>query len=209
MKSRFLLALILIVLTACGTHHANNRVVIKEIPQWNNGVKDLFYRLDVQKSKQLKLDDIENGFDSLQIHIWYEYSLADIRKLIVLKYRNKKWSGSYYYIHADWKYQTETDSVTKFTLTPLKPRSGWGPFTKSILNRGIVTLPNLEKIIPPNISFTDGSTCNIEIATKNQYRYYRYLYYPEFAKQYWQAKNMYEILDIIKAEFGIDFEHYR
>ena len=68
----------------------------KEIPTYKNGEVDLFYQLKKQKEKQLKLDSLESGFDSLEIRIWYDYALLINRELIVIKRANGKWSAEKY-----------------------------------------------------------------------------------------------------------------
>ena len=50
----------------------------------------------------------------------------------------------------------------------------------------------------------DGKTFNVEVATKNQYRFYTYWEPHDYQNKFWQAKNMAEIIDLLKTELNVE-----
>src|SRR6516225_598402 len=87
------LAFIYVFLTACNSKTNNDDLGVslgdttkpfkKEIPRYPNGKFDIFYILSKTKQRQLGLDSLENGFDSLQVRVWYDFSLFTRRRLVV------------------------------------------------------------------------------------------------------------------------------
>src|SRR5688572_18309248 len=73
-----------------------------EIPTWGDGRPDLFFSLTQQKVKQLSLENLQDGFDSLQLRIWYDYSLFDLRELLIISRSNSIWTASIYTLTVDW-----------------------------------------------------------------------------------------------------------
>ncbi len=65
--------------------------VRKEIPMDQKGRPTFFYKVDKQKAAQLGLKPIESGFDSLEIRIWLDYSMAWNKQLIILTRKNGEW----------------------------------------------------------------------------------------------------------------------
>jgi len=166
--------LLLLSFWSCKGQNRSVNTFEKEIPTWGNGEQGLFYKLTRQKSIQLKLDDLETGFDSLQIRVWYDYSLIDLRELIELKYQNSKWSGYHYTMEVDWNATDLTEKIKKKTKTAINPKSGWTKFIATIHDKRITTLPNMEDIEGLEDGWTDGVTYNVEIGTKAMYRFYGY-----------------------------------
>lgn len=175
----------------------------REIPTFSGGKPDLFYRLSQQKAKQLKLDSLENGYDSLQIRIWYDYSLVTYRSLLIIKQTNSVWSAKGYTMSVDWNWEKLTEKVTKKQEKTLNPKHGWDNFVKQLFALQITTLPNMKDIPGLKDGWTDGVTYNVEVATNKQYRFYGYHLPDKFQDKYWQAKNMVDILELIEVEFEI------
>jgi hypothetical protein len=169
----------------------------KEIPIRENGS----YDLKKQKEKQLQLDSLESGFNSLQIRIWHDYSLVTKRELIIIKKVKDQWTGKYYDMKVDWDAFKDTETITSSKSELIAPNSGWNNFTKKLFELNIKTLPNMADIPGLINDWDDGSTYNIEIATKNQYRFYSYHEPDKFEDKYWQAKKMVEILNLVSSEF--------
>lgn len=167
----------------------------REIPS-----NDVFYQLDKDKQKQLGLDSLENGFANLQIRLWYDYSLIRERRLLVISNIGTKWTATVYYMQVDWDGQTETIRSKK--VYNLRPKSGWAIFSKKLLDLKIVTLPTQDDVKGYSGGM-DGSTYNVEIATKNQYRFYGYWEPEQFQDKFWQAKYMADILNLIELELGV------
>jgi hypothetical protein len=198
------------ILTAFGQDTTAFR---KEIPTWGDNQPDLFYSLTTQKAKQLKLEDIHSGFDSLQIRVWYGYSTSRLRELIVLKKDNKGWSGSHHTMKVEWDPVKLTDTVKKHDRQQLEPKSDWASLIQKLLDNQILTLPDMDdikgiwyEVIPETgdtmiMSVADGITYNFEIATNSYYRFYSYGNPKYYQANHWQARNILAIMDILKSEF--------
>ena len=194
----------LIFLWSCnGRETSTENTFIKDIPVRDDSLPDLFYELTRQKIDQLKLDDLEKGFDSLQIRIWYNYSLLDYRELVIIKRKDGKWTGNHYIMKVKWNPSDLTVKTNGVENREITPKSGWESFIPDLIDKNIITLPNMEDIEGLEDNWTDGVTYNIEIGTKKFYRFYGY-HLPDKFKEYWQAKKMMEILDLIDREFSIN-----
>lgn len=200
MKMKIIIPIILIISGCYGQSRQVKSEINKEIPIWNDGEVDLFYKLTKQKGEQLKLKDLEEGFDSLQIRIWFDYSLIDFRELYIFNYQETKWEGAYYFMRTDWDSSKLTERITESKRKIITPKSGWKDFTNKLFEFKITTLPNMADIEGLEDGWTDGTTYNVEIGTKNHYRFYSYHVPSEFT-QFWQARNMVEVLKLIKEEF--------
>jgi hypothetical protein len=196
---------IFLTLLICSTGQTSNGTTRfkKEIPTWKNNEPDLFYKLTQQKVKQLKIDSLQSGYDSLQIRVWYEYSLITLRNLLIIKRTNSTWTVTKYTMTVDWNPNNLTEKVKVQRAENLNPKSGWNSFLNKLFALQIMTLPNMDNIPGLVDGWTDGISYNIEIATKKQYRFYSYHLPEEFQDKYWQAKNMVEILKIVETEIGI------
>jgi hypothetical protein len=172
----------------------------KEIPTYPSGGADIFYRLAKTKQKQLGLDSLESGFDNLQIRIWYDFSLVKERNLVVITNRDTKWQATIYNLEVDWDGHTET--ILSKTVKQVTPKSSWDILLKKLMNFKILTLPD-QNDIPNYGGGADGNTYNIEVATKNQYRFYGYWEPQMYQDKYWQAKSMANILKLINQEFDV------
>jgi hypothetical protein len=169
----------------------------KEIPSIN-----IFYKLAKAKEKQLGLDSIENGFNNLQVRIWYDFSLVRNRKLIVITNRDTNWNAILYDLQVDWDGRKET--ILSKNVKQLSPKSGWAFFSKELLALDIVTLPDQDDI-KEYYGGKDGRTYNVEVATKNQYRFYGYWEPQEYRDRFWQARKMIDFLKLIEMELGVRY----
>lgn len=172
----------------------------KEIPTYKDGSVDLFYALVKAKQKQLGLDSLESGVDGLEIRVWYDFSLVGERKLVIITNKEANWAATVYDLQVDWDGKTET--ILSKQVRPVTPKSGWEEFSKKLLERKVLTLPDQGSI--PEYGFgLDGRTYNVEIATKHQYRFYGYWEPQHNAEKLWQAKNMTDILSLFERELGV------
>ena len=199
---KVLFFLIAIICSLSCQRKSQKSIVEKDIPIWYENKPDLFYQLISKKSKQLKLDKLENGFDSLQIRIWYDFALSNKDKLLILKYKNSKWKGFYYSLNVEWNAYKLTNKVKKARKFEVQPKSGWESFITKIFENKIESLPNMKDINGLVDRWSDGKTYSIEIATKSKYRFYKY-HLPEKFLEFEEVKNMTEILKVIESEFGI------
>ncbi|MCW3074760.1 MAG: hypothetical protein JWP69_1829 [Flaviaesturariibacter sp.] len=172
-----------------------NKAFKKEIPS-----VDIFYNLAKTKQKQLGLYSLENGFDDLQIRVWYDFALVRERRLVVITNNDANWTATVYHLQVDWDGKTET--ILSKKVKQLIPKSGWTTFSKKLLDLKVVTLPS-QDYIKGYSGGEDGRTYNVEVASKNQYRFYSYWEPQEYQTKFWQAKNMADILKLFETELGI------
>src|SRR5688572_23438842 len=129
----------------------------KEIAKYEDGSLSIFYSLAKAKQQQLGLDNIENGFENLQIRIWYDFALVREKKLVIITNRDTSWTATVYDLQVDWDGHTET--ILSKNLKQMTPRSGWANFSRKLLDLKIVTLPN-QNDIPGYYQGTDGESYN-------------------------------------------------
>jgi hypothetical protein len=208
-QTNFIFIIVILFFASCkGKTHSSSPLAFfdttkpfkKEIPTYQNGGVDIFYELAKTKQKQLGLDSIENGFDNLQIRVWYDFALFRERKLVVITNKDTTWTATIYDLQVDWDGKTET--ILSKKVRQVIPKSGWTSFSNKLLDLNILTLPNQDDVKGYSGGF-DGRTYNIEIATKNQYRFYGYWEPQEYQDKFWQAKNMADILKLFETELGV------
>lgn len=169
--------------------------VRKEIPMDRKGRPTLSYQFDKQKAAQLRLESIESGFDSLEIRIWLDYSLAWNKPLIILTRKNGKWNGRFITMRIEWSVRQDSELVVHPNSRAVVPTMGWDKFTRELFNLGITTLPN-----GPDGGM-DGADYNIEVATIDHYRYYGY-WSPETTEAKFRgSKKMVQILHLLERAF--------
>jgi hypothetical protein len=180
------------------------------IPEWTKNDSNIYFKSIQSKVKQLGLDSLENGFDSLQIRIWYDYSILPQRKLLIIKNLDSKWIGSLYTmlvpidsINEENTILNKPETIKLDKIDDVKPKNGWADFVNSILDLGIISLPDMEKLPGIKDTWEDGVNYSVEISVKGNYRFYNYHLPEKFQNKYWQARNMIAILDLVDKEFGI------
>lgn len=200
MKYLMMIALLVFLKPCTGQEVESVTPFRREIPARRNGEPDLFYQLAQQKARQLGIDSLQNGYDSLQIRIWYDPALRTARKLLVLKKADATWSATLYTMTVDWDGVAET--VKSKTVETLSPKQGWESFLGQLFSLQILTLPHMHDIPGLRDGFTDGYSYNVEVATKDHYRFYGYHLPEYFQDKYVQARNMVDILKLMDAAFG-------
>lgn len=200
------ITLLMLSFFSCHTEEVNQEnkalidtsiVIQKYIPQIN-GRPDIFYKMAKQRAYQLRLDSLELGYDSLQIRIWYDYSLISLRRLVIIKNEGGKWSAKAYRLLASW--YNGRDSIYRKESIPIEPKSGWNDFLKSLFKLPVMTLPNEYEI--GGGGGLDGNAFSIEVATKNRYRFYSYEN-PSRDAGLPQVREMDAILTLVQKELGI------
>ena len=208
MRQFYLIIVILFFASCKDQTHSNSpsafvdttKTFLKEIPTYQDGGISIFYELAKTKQMQLGLDSIEDGFDNLQIRVWYEFALVRDRKLVVITNKDTVWTAIIYNLQVDWDGITET--ILSKNVKVVIPKSGWKTFINKLLDLKILTLPDQNDVKGYGGGF-DGRTYNVEIATKNQYRFYGYWEPQEYQTKFWQAKYMSDILKLLETELGI------
>ena len=159
------------------------------------------YKSDKYKEKQLGLENIESGFETLQIRLWVDYALYKGKELYNIKNKNGKWSAEFYKMMTERNEEGE-DSIVSKEIKNVTPTSGWDSLLTNLVNLKIVTLPNMDNIPGLVDMIDDGVDFNIEIASKYQYRFYGYHSPEYFQDKFWQAKNMTQIVKLIREELN-------
>lgn len=175
-------------------NHPTNTVFKKEIPATGYA-----YKSDKYKERQLKLENIESGFENLQIRLWVDYALYKGRELYIIKNINGNWSSEVYNMMTARSAENE-DSIISKVIKTVTPKSGWDSLVTNLLNLKIATLPDMGNIPGLVDIIDDGVDYNIEIAGKYQYRFYGYHVPEYFQDNFWQAKNMVQIVKLIREQ---------
>ena len=167
--------------------------IVKELPKDKNG-EIIIDRMKNQRQAMAGVGPLENGFDSIKIRFWYLY---DTMQIVEIENANKKWSSSQYTI--EFGYTERLDSIISYakTVKHNNPKTGWENFIRKLFNANVLILPSCESYYA---HATDASMIEVEIATKHKYKIYRYSD-PLHNKDFFGAKSMVEIMDLIEEEF--------
>ncbi len=176
----------------------------KDIPTNKNGDVDLFYLFLKAREKQLGLQILENGFDDLQIRVWYHFSLFWQGKLVVITNKDTNWTATVYNYR-----NRETETVILKHAKQVVPKSTWDKFSKQLLSYNVLTLPNDFDIPDCNLDCVgnDGTSYLVEVATNDQYRFYHYREPQYIQGRFYQAKNMVDILKLFEEELGVTYRY--
>ena len=172
--------------------------VVKEVPEWYAN-SDSKRKEEQALFRQLKLDSLENGFDSLQIRIWIDcgYNVSD---LILIERSKNGWNAVFYSFIAqyDESYNLEIKNVN---AEKRLPKSGWEIFLENLLRTNLIELPDYSRFYPKYNYPTDAYRVLVEIATITKFRLYEY---PELGLNLSIANGpakLHEALVLIEKEF--------
>jgi hypothetical protein len=163
------------------------------------------------------IESISNGYDSLQIRIWYMPPMGPVEiPVVTIKRTNGSWTGTVRkvlmkLVNDTSATATKDDKIWipfKIKSKSLIPKTNWESILAKMEHLKLFTLPEMTSI--PNLEdgFVDGESYIVEIATLDKYRTYSY-HVPEHFAKHWQARNMTEILDLIDRELGIPWNWER
>lgn len=203
---KYLAAIILFIgiVTTCVAQPGIDTVrFYREIPVYKSGDTSLFYRIPKQHVKQLKLDQLENGFDSLEIRIWYNYSFISNRNVLIIKRQGGEWTATAFKMEVEWNAKKKTEWIIDREKERPEPQNGWDNFLTKLFALQVMTLPDMDRIPGLSDGWTDGVSYDVEVATKNQYRFYSYHLPEKFADHFPEAANMVKILELVEMEFGM------
>ncbi|MCL2098526.1 MAG: hypothetical protein FWH23_07205 [Bacteroidales bacterium] len=183
-----------------------------EEKQQFNGYPFLYWHFSKQKEKQLGLESAELANDSLIFRVWITNPIGKRGQphgLIELKYDSSKWVANLYAMYVDFNTNNLSETIVKFEKMEITPkRNDWDFIVDSLYQLKFDILPTDESI--PNY-YKDNSgysnnlpTFSFEYATKKQYRFYQYNYPARKSNEFWQAKNVLKILDLLDDEFTWD-----
>jgi hypothetical protein len=174
--------------------------ITKDIPHDTKGNPLRFYHKKAEMEKKVELTPLENGFDSLQIRIWYGVALRDSLQLLILKKSDSKWSAELYSLRLNYdKNRDSLVSVTK-SVEIKQPVSGWENLADSLAKLDIYTLPDAHEISSYSEG-NDGYGVTVEFATKRRYRIYNY---PSFNEQTGvnESRKVEQIIELIEKDFS-------
>lgn len=159
-KSNLILLMIGLVAVGCSdlpNKTARNRVELMEFGE--TGFFNKYFR---PKQESLGLSDLRNGFDSLQLRVWWHFSFSDSADVFVIK---KESNG-------DW--------LSERMRFPIDVDSNRFEFRIQTSNNGKEIWENLDKLDINKYNgmdsvtmgrYCDGEIAVIEIATKSRYRF--------------------------------------
>ncbi len=190
---------LLVIIASCQNNSPSingklKQPIIKEI-RTDTSHKGTCFRNIRAISRQLKLPSLEDGFDSLQIRIFFDYSLAIKKHLFVIKRTDKKWQGRLYEITVDYIDTLDYDIVERYNSNEIEPKLGWQHFIDELSKL------KFRDIVDTLSHGTDGTSICIETATNDSYTYYDY-WEPAYTKDTnTHSFNMYKIIELLKREF--------
>ncbi len=158
---------------------------------------------DKYKEKQLGLEYIESGYENFQLRLWVENIPHNRAELYVIKSKNGKWSALGYRMMTGSSIENR-DSIISKEMKNLEPKSGWDYLLTKLTDLKVITLPNMTDIPGLIDMVDDGVYFNIEIANKYQYRYYSYHSPEQFQNIFLEARNIVQIVKLIREELNPD-----
>jgi hypothetical protein len=149
------------------------------------------------------LDSIYNGYDDMQIRIWLGHSLAIKHDIIILKFKNNKWSGERLaYTHVKITRHEATIKILSDEL--VTPKSGWESFFTKV--EYLQVFKYLQEQTDTTHFYggggADGIDYTFELATKNQYHSLSYGNPEEGSSKNEMAKHILAFADLMEKEFN-------
>jgi hypothetical protein len=173
---------------------------IRDIPKDPDGKQDLYNSIVILRDS-LKLDTLENGFDSLQIRIWFTYPFTDRQQLVILSRKHKQWEYKYIDYKPHYIKIQNKDSLIYIEKRAIlkSPKGSWNEFTDSIYYFNIMTLPDYSTLKNYTLP-TDPDGKIFEIGTKHEYRLY---YYPSstLSTEFRESRDVNNIVRLFEKEF--------
>jgi len=179
-------------------NHDSRVLFKKEIPTYEGS--SLFADLKDTRDS-LKLDTLENGFDSLEIRLWFSYANSLNQQVLVIRNKKGLWDGEY------WEYLPQVDQMRtrvlyiESSVKKINPNHGWIRLIDKLMENDILTLPDYQIIKDYSIS-TGGYQVAVEVSNQTNYRLYCYpslLINPNNKF----AKKMINIVQTLNTEFNL------
>lgn len=159
---------------------------------------------DYQKMSQkqlalMGLESLQSGYPGQQIRVWFREK-SD--RLLILLQKDSDWHATL------WNYSFNYDPVTDTLVSISKnekdvvPKMGFQKFLDSLIALKIFTLPDYN-LLPDYSIGTDSHSTVVEIGTPASYRIYSYADPVSHQKEFWQAKNIVLIEQLIKDQFNL------
>lgn len=191
------------LISSCNSQTNTNQplTIKKDIPLNKRGKPYSYYNNKSKVEEKIGIYTLENGFDSIQIRIWYGYAFNDSAQLVILKNSKSIWSGEFLSLVYNLNDKDNfLKSISKSSVIK-EPLKGWDSLITLLNKYQITTLPDDSKINGyPDM--TDGDGVVVEIATKKSYRIYSYKQPSMVKDKISEANQMEKILRVIENEFS-------
>lgn len=180
---------------------------IREFPTYKKGAnkEDTSYLFKAIREdvKQLNLENLENGFDSLNMRIWLGHSMTYKNHVVSIQRLNDKWSGQLITVTRNYSGENETKPKDTKEVKEVMPKSGWNKFVNNILSLGITTLPDGHDLQGyDGCGGGDGMLHIFEISTKHKYRFYYYCEVEDYIERIAEARAVNKIVGLLEHEFS-------
>lgn len=176
-----------------------NDTVIRDIPEWySTGIST--QKATKELHTLLKLESLQNGFDSLQIGIWIDCG-NKISSLIVLERKKYQWKALFYSFKILYDEKLDLD-IRNLTTESKTPKSGWENFSENLRKTGIIELPDHMNFFPKYSLPNDANKVLVEVGMLKKYRLYEY---PELGLNSNISKGpgkLHQALNLIEREFN-------
>ncbi|MBO9632759.1 MAG: hypothetical protein J7578_06540 [Chitinophagaceae bacterium] len=171
---------------------------IRDIPQYRTSPSMMHLKTNIESL--LNISSLENGFDSLEIRIWYAYALTDKEQLVIIKHTGTQWAAQINTL--TFHYGNNNDSILSISKQSVDrfPRSGWDSLMLNLKNLDFFILPD-HKQLQNYHTGTDSDAITVEFATKNTYRIYTYIQPSRYTTTFKEAVKIENIMDLIEREF--------
>ena len=114
------------------------------------------------------LDNIDSGYNSRQIRIWLGHSLAIKHRIVIIKFKDSKWTGEVLtYTRQDLS--RKISSLKILDYKKVAPNSGWDKFIKTINDKEILTEEFWKSPYCCGEGGGDGISYDFEIASSSTY----------------------------------------
>ncbi len=185
-----------------------------DIPIYKGKVASYFWLSKKYYDSSLRLQYLGEGFDSIQIRIWYGSTFTEER-LVSLINKDKKWSAEISKVssYANPTYKGKSfplqlsykQYIPTRTIEYKNPKSGWDNLIEKLFRLDLLILADEQKVAGMNTGdVADGWGVTVEIATKKTYRLFRYSNPDIYFKESEEARKINKILLLLDEEFGLN-----
>ncbi len=186
----------------CYCQNETNYAFYKEIAKGTNNKERLLYSLR-RSETMLKLDTVQNGFDSIEIRLWFSYSFISSDQLLVIKNKDNNWSGLFYDYRPLFSEDRKSDPVLEIKSRNLFPGIPWTSVIDTLYKNNILTLPNYTQI-KDYYSVNDPDVLSIEVSTRKSYRLY--IYPSPINTKSAETTNIENILNFLAQTFDLKYK---
>jgi len=157
-------------------------------------------------SSGLGLVNIQNGFYSFYLRLWYS-SLDTVHVVSIQQTKHQKTGQIISYFSEVNENRDSSWIIIYRDDKGLQPQSGWDSLYMEFNRNKIQFLPDIDSITHRHHQFTGGTAYIFEIATAGKYRNYTYhspaVVQDELKHELWQVNNVVTFLEFFSRQFGL------